>query len=421
MRILVVVHGTVGTHVTGPEIRGWEIARALAARHEVTVAVHDPPAPERDGHRLVPFTRGRLSREARDHDAVVAPILPPYLFTALRGASTITVSDQYDPVHLELSVSTDQPGVARVLGSQRLVRRVQLRFADVIACAAERQRAMLLEELDAIPERRAAPPAIVTVPFGLADPPEPSRAGALRARFPQIGADDPVVLWWGKVWRWFDAGTAIRAFEIVTRKRPDARLVISAGKAPKEGFDRSATTEEARDLARERGLLDRNVFFLDEWVRFDQRHELLHDADVGLTLHAETAEAPFAARARYMDYLWASLPCVLAHGDEVADRLGVTGFARLVAPGAAEEAAQAILGLIEDRRARESARRAGRALADEYRWSTVVRPLAEAIEERAAQARPARALTRPLVRDVGAYYLRRTVDHLTALPRSAAR
>ena len=67
MRILVVVHGGAGSRVTGPEIRGWAMARALAERHEVTVAVHDPPAPtSADGLRLVPF-------DARDADPRGAP------------------------------------------------------------------------------------------------------------------------------------------------------------------------------------------------------------------------------------------------------------------------------------------------------------------------------------------------------------
>jgi glycosyltransferase involved in cell wall biosynthesis len=420
MRILVVVNGGVGKRVTGPEIRGWEIARALGERHDVTVAVHDPPSSYRDGHRLVPLKRRELVREARRHDAVLAPILPPYLFTALRGTSTVMVSDQYDPIHLELANFPEQAGIGRALASQLMVRRVQLRFADVIACAGERQRALLDEELAAMPERRAAPPTIVTVPFGMTPAPRRLPTGALRARFPAIGDHDPVVLWWGKIWKWFDARTAIRAFADVARVRPDARLVISAGKAPRAVFDRAETTETARDLAAGLGLLDRNVFFLDEWIPYERRHELLHDADLGITLHAETAEAPFAARARYLDYLWASLPPVLAHGDEVADRFGAAGFATLVAPGDAPRTAAAILGLIEDRDGVETARGKGRVLAEEYHWSAVVRPLAAAIEERASSRPTKRTLSPPLVRDVGAYYVRRTVDHVAALSRPAA-
>ena len=413
MRILVAVMGGAGSRITGPEIRGWEMARALGERHEVTVAVHRPPSPTRDGHRLIPFTRREFAREARRHDAVVAPALPPYLFTALRGTSTVTVADQYDPIELELSVFSDQPGLGRILRSQRMIREVQLKFADVIACAGARQRALLLDDLDAIPERRAEPPTVVTVPFGVSGPPPSAGNRPLRAHFPAIGRDDPLVLWWGKVWKWFDAGTAIRAFELVVRRRPDARLVIAAGKAPKKAFDRSARTGEAIELARSLGLLDRNVFFLDEWTPYDERHAYLQDADVGLTLHADTPEAPYAARARIMDYLWCSLPCVLARGDEVAERFGAEGFAELVAPGDAGEAAGAMLRLIEDGRARAAAAEAGRRLADAYRWSTLVGPLGDAIED-AAGRRTVRSLSGPLVRTVGAYYARRTVDHAVA-------
>jgi glycosyltransferase involved in cell wall biosynthesis len=414
MRILVAIQGGAGARVTGPEIRGWALAGALAEHHDVTVALHDPPAGERDGMRLVAFSRGTLVREARRHDAVVAPVLPPYLLAALRGAATVTVSDQYDPLHIELATLTDQPGIARTVRMQRTIREVQLRYADIVACAGERQRALALEELDAL-QGRGARPTVVSVPFGLPAPPQASAARPLRAAFPQIGADDPIVLWWGKVWKWFDAPTAIRAFELVVRKRPDARLVISAGKAPKAKFDLSERTDDARELTRELGLLDRNVFFLDEWTAYDRRHEYLGDADVGLTIHADTPEAPLAARARYLDYLWCSLPCVLAHGDEIADRFGAEGFASLVAPADIEGTAEAILRLIEQPREREAARAAGKALAEQFRWSALVDPLVAAIEERAAAQ--GRRSSQRLVRAVGSYYARRTVDHALELAR----
>jgi glycosyltransferase involved in cell wall biosynthesis len=415
LRILVAIQGGAGARVTGPEIRGWALACALAERHEVTVALHDPPAAHRDGLRLVRFTRRTLVREARRHDAVVAPVLPPYLLAALRGAATITVSDQYDPLHIELATLTDQPGIKRTVRMQRMIRDVQLRYADIVACAGERQRALALEELDALQGGRGTRPSVVSVPFGLPAPPEPSDARPLRAAFPQIGPDDPIVLWWGKVWKWFDAPSAIRAFEQVVRRRPDARLVISAGKAPKAKFDLSERTEDARELSRELGLLDRNVFFLDEWTPYDRRHEYLGDADLGLTIHADTPEAPLAARARYLDYLWCSLPCVLAHGDEIADRFGAEGFASLVAPGDIEGTADAILRLIEQPREREAARAAGAALAEQFRWSALVDPLVAAIEERAAAH--GRRSTQRLVRSVGTYYARRTVDRAFELAR----
>ena len=56
----------------------------------------------------------------------------------------------------------------------------------------------------------------------------------------------------------------------------------------------------------------------------------LGEADVGLTLHGDAAEASLAARFRYMDYLWTGLPCVLSAGDEGGEQLAAAGAARLV-------------------------------------------------------------------------------------------
>ena len=41
MRILMLVYGRLGEHISGPEIRGLALARELAVRHEVTVAIGD--------------------------------------------------------------------------------------------------------------------------------------------------------------------------------------------------------------------------------------------------------------------------------------------------------------------------------------------------------------------------------------------
>src|SRR5690606_8494827 len=102
--------------------------------------------------------------------------------------------------------------------------------------------------------------------------------------------------------------TAIRAVAQVARDRPDVKLVITAGRAPAGQDERFAATEEARALARELGVLDRHVLFVDDWIPYDTRHEVLADADIGLTLPRDAAEARLAARARYLDYLWAGLP-----------------------------------------------------------------------------------------------------------------
>jgi glycosyltransferase involved in cell wall biosynthesis len=190
-----------------------------------------------------------------------------------------------------------------------------------------------------------------------------------------------VVLWWGNIWRWLDGDTAIEAIAILARTRPDVRLVVTAGRPADRGTDPMNATDDARELARRRGLLDRNVFFLDEWIPYEERHHYLRDADVGLTLHRDVAEANLAARFRYMDYLWSGLPCVLSAGDEGGEELAAAGAARLVPPHDAAAAAAALEQLLRDSQALLAARRACAALAERYRWSRVLAPVVERVEQ----------------------------------------
>ena len=220
-----------------------------------------------------------------------------------------------------------------------------------------------------------------------------------------------MILWWGSVWRWLDAETAVRAVARLAERRPNVRLVITAGKPADPGVTGLNTVEEVRELARAEGLLDRHVFFLDDWVPYAERARYIADADVGLTLHADGPEAAFAARARYMDYVWASLPSVLARGDEVADQLAAAGAARLVSPRDPEGTADALEALLSDPEAHAAARAGCQAIAEELRWSRIVAPLVAQLEELAPVRRsPRRALG--LAGSVCGYYANRVVDTL---------
>jgi glycosyltransferase involved in cell wall biosynthesis len=278
-----------------------------------------------------------------------------------------------------------------------------------VLCGGRRQRELLEAELGGLggPGR----PAVEVVPFGLDRPPEPAPGGAhpLRERFGQVEPGDKLILWWGSLWRWLDAPTAIRAVASLASARPDVKLIFTAGRAPNAAADRHSALAQARALAAELGVLDRSVLFLEEWVPFARRGEYLRDADLGLTLHRDAEEASLAARARYMDYLWAGLPCVLGRGDETAARFEREGFATLVDPGSPQATATALLAALEDG-ARGRAAAAGRRLARELRWDRVAAPLIEALEGFAGGgSHPASSRQ---LRGATAYYARRAVDRL---------
>lgn len=408
------VNGALGEQLAAPEIRGWEMARALSSRHQVTVSAEQPGEETRDGIRIVPRDRARIIREARSSDVVVAPRLPPYLFAALAGRTPLLVADLYNPFDLEHSELMGSSVLRKEIATAQVAQRLQLRFADVILCAVDAQRRRFIEDLRHIPPRRGREPAVEVVRFGITDDPPPSDRRPLRQRFPQIGPEDTVILWWGSIWRWFDADTAIRAVQRIAATRPDVKLVLTAGRSPRGDWPQLTATDAARSLASELGLLDKTVFFLDEWVSQGDRHHYLAEADIGLTLARDTPETSVAARGRYMDYLWAALPCVLGAGDELADRFADAGFALTVPAGDLDAATASLERLISDRGLRERARAAGQALAPEFRWSATVQPLLDRLAELEGR-RPELARALPAVApELGEYYIRR-LSHKVAL------
>ena len=152
----------------------------------------------------------------------------------------------------------------------------------------------------------------------------------------------------------------------------------------------TAWTGRRESLASDYGLLGRTVFFVEDWIPYADRHHWLQEADLGLTLHANTAEAEVAARARYMDYLWTGLPCVLARGDEVADEFERAGFAVLVDPGDHEAVTRSLVELLDDPGRLAQAKQAASTLADRYRWPALARDLNRVLEG-VASSPPTRA------------------------------
>jgi glycosyltransferase involved in cell wall biosynthesis len=406
MRVLLLVYGDLSARRSGPQIRGLALARALSREHDVTVAVGDGTGDAGPGVRVVPSTRRHVAGEARRHDVFIAPVIPPYVLALKSHRPLITVSDQYDPVELEMGTLSGRAAQAEIRAA-RAARALQLRYAEVVLCANEAQRSLLAEEIRAL--GRDDGPRLAVVPFGLPPAPEPSSESPLRERFPQIAPSDRIVLWWGSIWRWLDAETAIRAVAGLD----DVRLVITAG-PPRRQARNLTDVEPARELARSLGELDRAVLFLDEWIPYAKRHHYLQEADAGITLHRATPEAPLAARARYMDYLWCGLPCVLARGDEWADGFADAGFAKLVPPGDHAAVRRALLSLLDDQSALESSRAAAARLAATLSWDEVVRPLEQAMAEAPAATPLPTAASLGLLGAVGAEYVRLGRDALVA-------
>ena len=403
--ILFLAPGEGGGRPTGPVIRAMEVARALAGSYRVTVAFRGDPPAQPKGLRIIRTGRMGVLKEALRHDVVMAPWLPPFLIPILSAFGVVSVADLYDPIEYELASGDAETNA--VLRSAQQLTALQLRFADLISCGGVRQRERLIEKALGEPGGGDGVDPII-VQFGVPDPPPPSARHPLRDLL-GLGATDFVVLWWGSIWRWLDPATAIRAMALLSDRRPDVKLVFSAGTPPDPASRALTKNGAARELAKSLQVLGRSVVFLDQWVPYGERHEYLADADLGITLHSDQREAELAARARYLDYLWCSLPCVLSVGDEFSETLAADGFAALVEPGNPGDTAAAIERLAS-RQASEAAALAGVELAGRYRWTAVVEPLSVAIEAVLKAGGGSRLHSLRTLVPTLAYYARRTLD-----------
>jgi glycosyltransferase involved in cell wall biosynthesis len=387
--VVVICAGPVGETLTGVAIRAVELARVLSEHADVVVAGTAPSAPREEvaviEYKLLESPRrsalGRLIEEA---DFVVAQ--PPWPIVArwLRRSSARLIYDLYDPEPFEIvELLRDRRPLLRRLVYTLTVDRVldALADGDHLMCASEKQRDLWIGAL--LATRRIAPALydedptlrrlIDCVPFGLPDePPRDDGSDPVRRRFPQIAAEDEIVLWNGGIWAWLDAGCAIRAFADLSSRRRQAKLVfMGAATLPAA----RAAEREARELAESLGLLDKQVFFNDEWVGYEQRSGWLARSSCVISTHSDHLETRFAFRTRMLDALWAGLPIVCTAGDDFADRVEREHLGAAVPAGDPRAVADALLEVLGN--GREHYRPQLQASAARQTWPQVAAPLLE--------------------------------------------
>jgi hypothetical protein len=388
MRVLFVTNDQLGQRRSGPAIRCLELARVLAAEHEVTVASAQP-GELTDAALSFVHNAGRrpaaLRRAAAQAEIVVAQGLVLARFPFLRR-SRFLVIDLYDPYLFEY-LAHPHPRLPEwgYLRQWHLLNR-QLLAGDFFLCANERQWDYWLGRLCAL--GRLLPGSyrqdvrcrrlLEVVPFGLAPAtPQHGPAAVLKGVVPGIARDDIVLLWAGGIWQWFDPLTIIRAMSAVSRENPRIRLVFLGTVDPNPGNRPMALVQQAQEEARRLALLDRSVFFLSGWVPFEKRQDYLLEADLGVSAHPDTVETRFAFRTRVLDYLWAGLPMLLTRGDYFAEMAEREGLGLILPPGDVEAWARGILCLAGDSQRIEEIKTRLAALTPRFAWKEVARPLAK--------------------------------------------
>lgn len=385
--IVIVTPDVLSPKMAGPAIRAWNIAQVLSTEHDVQlVTITGLCTLTSDRFPVRAVTDDELEELERWADVLILQGFVLQGRPFLRDSRKVLVFDVYDPLHLEqLELARDEgDGVRR--GSVRVATRVlndQLVRGDYFLCASTKQRDFWLGQMAALgrinpltyDEDETMGSLIGVVPFGLpAEPPTLSRP-ALKGVVPGIEEGDDVILWGGGIYNWFDPLTLVQAVDRLRRRRPRVRLYFMGLKHPNPSVPKMRVETATRELSATLGLTGTHVFFNEGWVAYDDRHNYLLDADIGVSTHLDHVETAFSARTRILDYVWAALPVVATDGDGFADLIERESLGITVPPGDVEALEDALFRLLDDEELGVMCRKNLAAVRVRFAWPEVLDPL----------------------------------------------
>lgn len=377
---------------TGPGLRAWGIAEALADRgHRAILAEprFSQPRGERDARgkvRLAWWTPGTydLRPLVSAADVVIVQAAGEIAMALARSNPRCLVVDLYNPVvpeHLALDpkLETSAKHFEWVFRSYRYF----LNRGDVFLCAGERQRLFTLGALahaGRLNPYTRLDELLRVVPMGIdpaapLHPPSVTRDELPRLRGPVVPADAELLLWPGGIYGWFEAVTAVRALARLRQTRPKAALLFVGAENPQQPLASQSGVAAARAAARELGLLDAGVYFTP-WLPYADRGAMYREADLAVITHRPLLEAQLSWRTRCLDCLGGGLPLVITAGDEVGEIAEGAGAALCVPPEDPEALAATLESLLADPARRAAMAAAARQLAEErWSWTAVIEPL----------------------------------------------
>ncbi|MDC0991604.1 glycosyltransferase [Pontimonas sp.] len=447
LAILVITGDPIGAKLSGPGIRAWHMAHALAQTHDVTLlSMSDVDETRSVDVRLVHVDAGDSKSFAgweQWADVIIFQGHALEVFPVLQTSTKHLIADIYDPMHLEqleqakhLSNAQWEQQVAEATATiQR-----QLEVGDYFVCASERQRHFYLGQLTTLgrvtPAIYASDPhlerLIGVVPFGLPDSDPQRDKRMLRGVIPGIDEGDAVLVWSGGIYDWFDPLTLIRAVAELSKQQRRVKLFFMGTAHPHPGVPEMPIIASARELAAELGVADRHVFFNDSWVDYRERQNFLLDADGGVSTHHSHIETTFSFRTRILDYLWSSLPMVVTEGDHFAELVDSHGLGVTVPAGDVAALVEALEKVLFDTSFRAAAIASLTEVREQYRWAQVLTPLVDHVAElnsgkippKATRVRYSPARRRPprfSIQDIGRGFSRLFRGEFQSLARSVRR
>lgn len=388
-RILVVTSDVVGPRMAGPAIRAVQISGALADEHDVILVSLNSASGSHPNFRILDVKDEPIEDLVGWAEIIVFQGFFLSSHSWVPGLERkILVTDLYDPFqleHLELFKHLEITDRERENHSAVGVLNEQITRGDFFMCASEKQRDFWLGNLASLgrlnpkvyDDDASLRRVLDVVPFGIPESPPEQTGPAFREVVPGIGAEDKVLLWGGGIYNWFDPCTLIRAVGELRDAIPTLRLLFMGTKHPNADVPEMRVAVEAVALAEELDLVDSHVFFNDGWVPYDDRHNFLLEADLGVSTHFQHIETAFSFRTRVLDYIWAGLPIISTDGDALSSIVRERGLGLTVPEQDVDALAEAIRLLLTSKELYQACLQNVREIRPEFTWGSALRPLLE--------------------------------------------
>jgi glycosyltransferase involved in cell wall biosynthesis len=347
--------------MAGPGIRYQNIATQLKKVSNVTLAVYANDESSKSGSGLTEISKSDDSYQKifDAHDVVFAQWLRIDMLNYAKAQGKIVIIDLYAPVPIEYLASLE-------FSSQKATSQQDIEFSGVLetynhylsrgdffVCSNERQRDFwvgyatsqkLIKPSNFSQKNLLA--QIALCPMGISSTSPKKSTLKLREEL-SLESDDFVLLWTGGIWDWFDAQVVINAVKKLND--PKIKLVFLGTKHPNDIYkEEMRESLAARDLSDKLNLTNKNVFFRDGWVPYDERAAYFLDADVAIYADRESLETRFSHRTRVLDHIWTELPTICSRGDYMAEIIERYGFGLIVDDRTPTQFAEAINKLRSD-------------------------------------------------------------------------
>jgi glycosyltransferase involved in cell wall biosynthesis len=392
--------GADGARIAGLQVRVLEMSRALVrAGHDVVVATVE---------------------EAGAVGPVDVWITHPRLVTTLAPVvdARARVVDGYESpfgsflAHATALLPRIGERAARDYRATMTAMLAAIASADRVLCANETQRVSYLTMLSMLGRIGPHAPStdVVVCASSGASPDPPARP---RDDVPH----EPIVLWCGGCYPWFDVETYLAALPAIAAAVPSVRFRFA-------GLDGVAVDRELPLASRIRTVVAGSPELaarseMVPWLPYAERGALYAAADVGVCTYGDHLETRLSMRTRVIDMVWGGLPLVVSAGDEMGRVVDAEGLGRVVPAGDPRALADAVVGLLLAPDARQAASARARALAlGALSWDRQVEPLSRYCDEVAAGVAAPRA---PLADAIAVLNDGQSVELADALHRIAER